>query len=152
MPTWGHKRLVWHPADVLWPASVELYSNTVSISQYKYDSPRHIRTSCIDQQHLHTHLPIRGPSLEYSAVCWLLGSSKYVIKSHSEETHSADLTRLFTFQTPSIISGRERQWLSVLVRNNWAGPQSSIWLSNSTWVAICLTYLLLALEMVLGSK
>ena len=33
---------------------MELYSNTVSISQYKYDSPLQIRTSYIAGQHLHT--------------------------------------------------------------------------------------------------
>lgn len=88
MPTWGHKRLVWNPVDVLWRASVELYSNTVSISQYKYDSPLHIGTSCIEQQHhLHTqHISQSGDRPMHIVRCSaLLGSSKYVIRSHQEE-------------------------------------------------------------------
>ena len=107
MPTWGHKRMVWHPAAVLWPASVELYSNTVSISQYKYDSPPlHIRTSCIES--VHTHLPIRGPSQAYSAVCsavLYLGHLNMSSGLTRERERESDQT---FYLGASVISGRER--------------------------------------------
>ena len=114
MPTWGHKRLVWHPAAVLWPASVELYSNTVSISQYKYDSPPlHIRTSCI-------HISQSGDRPRHKVQCctWIILICHQVSPGRERES----LTRLFTSGPPS--SPGEKGGVSVSVTQSLSHSQS----------------------------